>query len=84
MIDEGTAGNLLTIAMVVGLIALPLIGLATAATSDELREYVERSQDWCDDRDGELVNVQAVLHGGLHCDLPNGTSIHMTEVEVRG
>lgn len=68
------------------LIALSIV-VAIGATvygsgADELREYADASEEWCEEqRGGDLVNVHAIWHGGLHCELPNGTSIHMTEVE---
>lgn len=43
---------------------------------------VSAYEEWCDDRDGVLVNSYAVLHGGWHCQFQNGTSVHMADVEV--
>jgi len=67
----------LVVACVVGFVGFQVVG---AATSDEMQAYMEQSEQWCEDRGGELVNVNAVVGGGLHCDLPNGPSVHMNNV----
>lgn len=71
-----------TLSLVVGVLVVGLVGvtLVGGVTSEETQNYVEDSAEWCEDRGGELVNVHAVVHGGLHCELPNGTSVHMGEV----
>lgn len=51
-----------------------------AASSGQHQPYFEQSEAWCSERGGELHNVRAFGHGGLHCELPNGTSVHMWEV----
>lgn len=66
---------------IVGLLGTQVVGLAS---SEATQDYVDDSAEWCGDRGGELVNVHAVVHGGLHCDLPNGTSVHMSEVVGNG
>lgn len=71
-----------------GLIAVILVAVVlltgfqvvSAATSGEMQEYTQESEEWCDARNGELYNSMSVIHGGLHCQLPNGTSVHMHEV----
>jgi len=45
-------------------------------------EYMNNSEQWCENRNGELYNAQSLVHGGLHCDLPNGTTVHMSDVEA--
>ena len=67
----------LAIVVIIGLVGFQAV---TVATSGELGEYVQESEAWCDQRGGELVNSRAFFHGGLHCYLPNGTSVHMSEV----
>jgi hypothetical protein len=53
--------------------------VASGATQD----YITESEQWCNDHGGELHNSQSVVHGGLHCELENGTSVHMSEkIEV--
>jgi len=67
----------LVVTAVVALIGLQVV---SAATSPETQAYMEESEEWCDNQNGTLVNSHAILHGGLHCDLPNGTSVHMSNV----
>lgn len=62
-------------------VAVTVGAMLFVAQSGDIREYAEASEEWCEDRGGHLVNVHAVVHGGLHCHLPNGTSVHMTDVE---
>lgn len=71
-----------TLPLVVGLLIVGLIGvqMVTVATSEEMQQYVDDSAERCEERGGDLHNVHAVAHGGLHCDLPNGTTVHMSEV----
>lgn len=68
--------------LAVGLAVAAMVGwqVAAVATSDRTAAYLDASEEWCHDRGGELVNVQAVVHGGLHCELPNGSTAHMTDV----
>jgi len=63
--------------LVMVLISQTIIG---QATSQEFREYMNDSEAWCEDHNGELYNSQSIFHGGLHCELENGTSVHMTKV----
>jgi len=67
----------LVVACVVAYVGLQVVG---AATSDEMEAYMEQSEQWCEDRGGTLVNVNAFIGGGLHCELPNGTSVHMNNL----
>lgn len=67
-------GVLLPAFVIGGLVVLEI------ANNDELGEYLNESEQWCNEHNGELVNSHAIMHGGLHCDLPNGTSVHMHEV----
>ena len=60
-----------------GYVGFQVVG---AATSDDMQAYMEQSEDWCEERNGTLVNVNAVWGGGLHCDLPNGSTVHMKNV----
>lgn len=62
------------------LVALLTVSVYSAATSDEVAEYMEESEEWCDERDGYLVNENAILNGGLYCHFDNGTSVHMPDV----
>jgi len=63
-----------------GITAFVGVQVVAGLTSPEMQEYMEQSQEWCEDRNGELVNVMAVIGGGLHCDLPDGTTVHMGNV----
>ena len=48
-------------------------------------ETVEQQEQWCLERNGSLHHANVFgSHGGLHCELPNGTSVHMHEVNVTG
>lgn len=50
-------------------------------SGDYIRESVEDAAEWCDNHDGKLVNSNVVGdHGGLHCELPNGSTVHMDDV----
>ena len=55
-----------------------------AITSGEMQTYAENADEWCEQEGGELYNAQSVAHGGLHCDLPNGELVHMTEIASIG
>lgn len=80
--DGGRRWSGVVMVLVVALI-ISVVGIQTmsVAASDDLRDYVDRSEEWCDSRDGQLVNSRVIgPHGGLHCELPNGTSVHMSEV----
>jgi len=68
----------LAVVLVMGL----LVGqtIITQATSAEFQEYMNDSEAWCEDHNGELYNSQSMFHGGLHCELDNGTTVHMAEV----
>lgn len=63
-------------------VAILVMGLVTsAAVSPQTSEFMEDSEDWCNEHEGELYNENALWgHGGLHCGLPNGTHVHMSEV----
>lgn len=51
-----------------------------AASGDAL-EFTEKSEAWCDRHNGTLENSMVLgEHGGLHCKLPNGTTVHMDRV----
>ena len=67
--------------VVVALITICIgISVMNAATGPEVREYVNESAEWCDAHGGDLSNSRSFWHGGLHCELPNGSVVHMSEV----
>lgn len=77
MVNQNAVG------LAIGLILAGIGGFIVmeAATDEEFQQYIEDSEAWCDAHDGELHNAQVIgEHGGLHCELPNGTSVHMHEV----
>lgn len=77
MIDDGAM--VIAVSMVVAL----FIGLQIFAVinSGRLAEGMDKSQEWCENHNGTLANSNVIgEHGGLHCELPNGTSVHMHEV----
>lgn len=67
--------------VVVVLFAVVGFQLFQVAASEDVKEFAERSTEWCEERNGSLANENVIgEHGGLHCHLPNGTSVHMDEV----
>jgi hypothetical protein len=69
---------------ITGIVIILVLGMSlvtAAAVQPGISDSVGEFKDWCDGRDGDLYNSQAMgEHAGLHCELPNGTSIHMHEV----
>jgi hypothetical protein len=74
---DPTIIRIFTALLVIGLVGVSVVG---HVMSDSTQAYINQSEQWCNSHNGELVNVQAVIGGGLHCDLPNGTSVHMRDV----
>lgn len=63
------------------LIAGLVIWILATQVPAEVGTFVEASELWCSARGGDLYNARVVgPHGGLHCVLPNGTSVHMDRV----
>lgn len=61
------------------------VSVYNAAGGEGIAEYANESKEWCDERDGYLVNEQAFIDGGLYCHLENGTSVRMADtIEVTG
>lgn len=77
MRTDPTIVRIFTALLVIGVVGVSVVG---HVTSDSTQAYINQSEAWCNSHNGDLVNVQAVLHGGLHCDLENGTSVHMSDV----
>jgi len=69
------AGMLITI---LGMVLFTGANLIQALDSDQIEESVE----WCEDRGGEVYNSNSINHGGLHCELENGTVVHLSEVNT--
>jgi putative hemolysin len=63
--------------------AVPIV-VVGAIVLMQLPEAIEASQafsDWCAAQGGNLYNAQVIGdHGGLHCELPNGTTVHADQV----
>lgn len=57
-----------------------MLTVATGFTGDRMERELTASAEWCDEHNGDLVNSNSIEHGGLHCRLPNGTSVHMSDV----
>lgn len=74
---DPTIVRIFTALLVAGLLGVSIVG---HVTSEDTQQYINQSESWCENHNGELVNVHAVFGGGLHCDLPNGTSVHMSDV----
>jgi len=67
------------LAAVVIAIAVALL-VTQVVMGPEFAAYVNESARWCAERGGVMWNAQAMVHGGLHCELPNGSVVHMSEV----
>lgn len=68
-------------AITIGVTLVIGIYLGITIFDGDFAEYVNESEEWCSERDGELVNERVVGDaGGLYCQLPNGTSVPMDEV----
>jgi len=67
--------------LAIGLIIAALLGFyIVAGAQGDVEAFHEDSEEWCEERNGELYNAKSVAHGGLHCQLENGTTVHMSEV----
>ena len=68
----------------VGLAIILVVGWSVATTAvlnSDMGEFLQESGEWCDQHNGDLYNSQTIGdHGGLHCELPNGTNVEMDEV----
>lgn len=76
-----------SITLVVALAIAAFVGFQVVSGVMEYHnsDYMNESAEWCEDHNGELVNSNVFgSHGGLHCDLPNGTSVHMSDVIGQG
>lgn len=75
--------NKISIAITVAtlLIVVAVGGIVIQTVDSDVLAYTEQAGEWCQERNGTLHNAQVLgPHGGLHCELPNGTSVHMSEV----
>lgn len=83
LVDRG--GLAITLAFVATVAVVGWLTIGQIAASPELQEYMTQSEEWCSSHDGELHNARAFGdHGGLHCDPPNGPSVHMSDVAASG
>lgn len=74
-------GILARIAVAVAIIVVGGVAIDSVATNDRMQTYVNESAEWCEAHNGTLENSRVGgEHGGLHCELPNGTTVHMDEV----
>jgi hypothetical protein len=65
------------------IIAIGVLVFQTAGGGG-MNAFVAESAEWCSEHGGVLYNANVIgSHGGLHCDLPNGTSVHMDTVVHR-
>lgn len=77
MVDRVSVAITVAVACIVLLVG----GLVFQSVSVGALEYTESAGEWCEQRNGTLHNAQVIgPHGGMHCELPNGTSVHMDEV----
>lgn len=74
-------GIVLTVVIAISVSAVATFVVADSVMGDSFHDYNERASDWCEDRHGDLYNARVIgPHGGLHCELPNGTHVHMSDV----
>ena len=77
-------GDPLPVVLLITLAIAGVVGgvVVDTATSPETKAYAEASEQWCDDHDGALINVQAVYKGGLHCQFDNGSMVSMADIDL--
>ena len=81
MIDHVSRLNVVKTVVVVAIIVLVGMQAMSVATSPEMQQYAQKSAEWCEERDGDLYNSRVFgPHGGLHCELPNGEVVHMSDI----
>lgn len=72
-------GIAVTVATLLIVVALGAVVIQTV--DEDTIAYTQQAEEWCEQRNGTLHNAQVLgPHGGLHCELPNGTSVHMNEI----
>lgn len=75
--------NEATLIVLVALFYLVVFSWAIVdATAPEAREHYQAFSDWCADQGGHLTKENSLIHGGLHCVYPNGTSVRIAEVNT--
>jgi hypothetical protein len=57
----------------VWLAILGLVGMTLLTPNVDARY----SAEWCEQHNGSLYLEHSVMHGGTHCELPNGTTKHV-------
>jgi hypothetical protein len=78
-------GELVAVGLALALALVAFGSVADAATDPETEQYIEDSAAWCEDRDGVFYQANVIgPHGGLHCRLPNGTTVHLRNVVDHG
>lgn len=82
MTDETPRHWYIHLAIVVVIVGLLMFSVGSVAMSSEMQQDTEAFGEYCDDRGGEVVNVQSVAHGGLHCQLDDGEAVHMSDVDL--
>lgn len=65
--------------LLVTLLVAVLVGQAVVASA-AAQPTTERRAEWCHQQDGEVVQINAVWDGGLHCDLPSGDSVSFADL----
>lgn len=70
------------VAVAMVMLSTGVVVIGTATGHGEIAAAHEESKRWCSDHGGELQNSMSVVHGGLHCKLPNETTVHMSEVDL--
>lgn len=70
----------LGVGVLVALLVAWQVGVAVVSAD---MSGMERQIDWCEDRGGEVHNAMVLgSHGGLHCELVNGSTVHLNEVPL--
>lgn len=63
--------------------ALAILGVAIIGSQADVQattEPVDSQLEWCYEYGGQPENRLSVAHGGMHCDLPDGTTVHLSSV----
>lgn len=51
---------------------------------EDRRETINRQVEYCENNGGDAWNAQSVSHGGMHCELPDGTILHLWQAKAEG
>lgn len=81
--QDPNRAHLYGLLVMTAIILLVSMQMAAAVTSGDLEEYSEDAAAYCEQELGEnasVVNIHAIVGGGLHCQGPDGEMIHLHDV----